>query len=67
MAATSWKKIRVVVDLAVRDNSLSEKDFRWAVDRALTDNRTFDQVIEKYRAQGTRVRNLIVKVDRPKR
>jgi hypothetical protein len=64
MSATRWKRLRVVVDLAVRDDSLSEKDFRWSVERALAENRTFDQVIAAYRARGAYARNLTVKVDR---
>jgi len=64
MSATKWKRLRVVVDLAVRDDSLSEKDFRWSVERALAENRTFDQVIAAYRARGAYARNLVVKVDR---
>jgi hypothetical protein len=64
MAATTWKRLRLNVDIAVKDDSLSEKDFRWAVERALTDNRTFDQVIAKYRARGAYARNLTVRVHR---
>lgn len=67
MAATRWKRLRVMVELAVRDSSLSEKDFRWSVERSLIDNRTFDQVIAKYREQGAYARNLVVKIERPPR
>ena len=62
MAATSWRRIRLTVDIAVKDDSLSAKDFRWAVQRALADNRTFDQVIAKYRDRGAYARNLTVKI-----
>jgi hypothetical protein len=62
-----WKRLRVVVEIAVRDDSLSEKDFRWSVERALADSRTFDQVIAKYREAGAYARNLAVRVQRPGR
>ena len=67
MAATSWKRLRLYVDVAVKDASLSEKDFRWAVEQALNDNRTFSQVLARYRDHGTVTRNLTVKVYREPR
>ena len=44
MAATKWKTKRVVVEVVVHDDCLSDKDVRWAVETALTSGRTFDEV-----------------------
>lgn len=67
MAATKWKRLRVNVDLAVRDGCVTEKDLRWAVETALTSSRTADEVLRSRQRIADRpvyVRNLTVRCDR---
>jgi hypothetical protein len=47
MAATKWRLKRVVVEIAVYDDCIAEKDLRWAVERALESSQTFDHAIRR--------------------
>lgn len=63
MAATKWKTERVLVEIAVHDESVTISDIRWAVQTALETHRTFDNVIRSRAPKGPPVRlgRLVVK------
>lgn len=58
---TVWNKKRVVVEISVRDDCISERDLRWAVDTALTTGRTLDRVLRERSSESVYIRNTAVK------
>jgi hypothetical protein len=47
MARNEWRKLRVVVEIPVYNDCISETDLRWCVQTALTSKRALDRVIRE--------------------